>query len=42
MGGSRTADRRVNFAFEVDFSNGGGMQGQDLRIGCGGDDASCG
>lgn len=25
-------DRRVKFDFEVDFSNGGGMQGQDFRL----------
>jgi hypothetical protein len=42
VGGNRTVARRVNFAFEVDFSIGGGIQRQDLRIGCGGDDASCG
>ncbi|WP_212648269.1 cyclase family protein [Deinococcus hopiensis] len=27
-----TADRRVQFDFEVDFSNGGGLQGQDFRL----------
>jgi hypothetical protein len=25
-------DRRVKFDFEVDFSNGGGLQGQDFRL----------
>jgi hypothetical protein len=25
-------DKRVRFDFEVDFSNGGGLQGQDFRL----------
>jgi hypothetical protein len=25
-------DKRVKFDFEVDFSNGGGLQGQDFRL----------
>ena len=32
MGSGRNADRRVRFDFEVDFSNGGGIQGQDFRL----------
>jgi hypothetical protein len=32
VGDERTADRRVKFDFEVDFSNGGGLQGQDFRL----------
>ncbi|RJF93770.1 cyclase family protein [Sphingomonas cavernae] len=31
-------DRRVVFDFEVDFSNGGGVQGQDFRLDIDGDD----
>jgi arylformamidase len=31
-------DRRVSFDFEVDFSNGGGMQGQGFRLDIEGDD----
>jgi hypothetical protein len=27
-----TTDKRVKFDFEVDFSNGGGLQGQDFRL----------
>lgn len=34
------ADRRVVFDFEVDFSNGGGIQGQDFRLDIDGDDIS--
>jgi arylformamidase len=30
-------DKRVSFDFEVDFSNGGGMQGQGFRLDIGGD-----
>ena len=33
-------DRRVRFDFEVDFSNGGGIQGQDFRLDIEGDDIS--
>ena len=32
------SDRRVLFDFEVDFSNGGGIQGQDFRLDIEGDD----
>ena len=32
MGGSPSGDKRVRFDFEVDFSNGGGVQGQDFRL----------
>ncbi len=31
-------DKRVKFDFEVDFSNGGGIQGQDFRLDIDGDD----
>ena len=31
-------DRRVVFDFEVDFSNGGGIQGQEFRLDIEGDD----
>src|SRR5262245_50416147 len=31
-------DKRVCFDFEVDFSNGGGIQGQDFRLDIEGDD----
>ena len=33
-----TTDRRVKFDFEVDFSNGGGLQGQDFRLDIEGED----
>ncbi len=33
-------DKRVRFDFEVDFSNGGGIQGQDFRLDIEGDDIS--
>jgi hypothetical protein len=33
-------DHRVVFDFEVDFSNGGGLQGQDFRLDIDGDDIS--
>lgn len=29
---SAVAERRVVFDFEIDFSNGGGLQGQDFRL----------
>jgi hypothetical protein len=32
MGDKHAMDRRVKFDFEVDFSNGGGLQGQDFRL----------
>jgi len=33
-------DKRVKFDFEIDFSNGGGIQGQDFRLDIQGDDIS--
>jgi len=33
-------DKRVKFDFEIDFSNGGGIQGQDFRLDIEGDDIS--
>lgn len=33
-------DHRVKFDFEIDFSNGGGIQGQDFRLDIEGDDIS--
>jgi arylformamidase len=33
-------DYRVVFDFEVDFSNGGGLQGQDFRLDIDGEDIS--
>jgi hypothetical protein len=33
-------DRRVEFDFEVDFSNGGGLQGQGFRLDIDGDGIS--
>jgi hypothetical protein len=35
-----TTHRRVRFDFEVDFSNGGGLQGQDFRLDIEGEDIS--
>jgi arylformamidase len=35
-----TTDKRVKFDFEVDFSNGGGLQGQDFRLDIEGEDIS--
>ncbi len=32
MGNKHATDKRVKFDFEVDFSNGGGLQGQDFRL----------
>ena len=40
MGHEPTTDRRVKFDFEVDFSNGGGLQGQDFRLDIEGEDIS--
>ena len=31
-------DKRVVFDFEIDFTNGGGIQGQDFRLDIAGDD----
>ena len=33
-------DQRVKFDFEIDFTNGGGIQGQDFRLDIEGDDIS--
>jgi len=33
-------DKRVQFDFEVEFTNGGGIQGQDFRLDIEGDDIS--
>ena len=35
---ANTEDKRVMFDFEIDFSNGGGMQGQGFRLDIEGDD----
>ena len=35
-----TRDHRVQFDFEIDFSNGGGIQGQGFRLDIDGDDIS--
>jgi hypothetical protein len=40
VGDEPTRDRRVKFDFEVDFSNGGGLQGQDFRLDIEGEDIS--
>jgi hypothetical protein len=40
VGYEPTTDRRVKFDFEVDFSNGGGLQGQDFRLDIEGEDIS--
>ena len=40
MGDEPTTDRRVKFDFEVDFSNEGGLQGQDFRLDIEGEDIS--
>jgi hypothetical protein len=40
MGNEPAAQRRVKFDFEVDFSNGGGLQGQDFRLDIEGEDIS--
>lgn len=33
-------DKRVVFDFEIEFTNGGGIQGQDFRLDISGDDIS--
>jgi arylformamidase len=38
MGMSDADERRVQFDFEIDFANGGGVQGQGFRLDIGGDD----
>ena len=40
VGDEPTTDRRVKFDFEVDFSNGGGLQGQGFRLDIEGEDIS--
>ena len=40
MDDEHNIDRRVEFDFEVDFSNGGGLQGQDFRLDIEGEDIS--
>lgn len=35
-----SAQKRVVFDFEIDFSNGGGLQGQQFRLDIDGDDIS--
>jgi hypothetical protein len=40
MGDEHATPRRVKFDFEVDFSNGGGLQGQDFRLDIEGEDIS--
>ena len=37
---TNTPHRRVKFDFEVDFSNGGGLQGQGFRLDIEGEDIS--
>ncbi|TKC16369.1 cyclase [Robertmurraya kyonggiensis] len=33
-------DKRVQFDFEIEFTNGGGIQGQEFRLDINGDDIS--
>jgi arylformamidase len=40
VGNDPTMDRRVKFDFEVDFSNGGALQGQGFRLDLEGEDIS--
>jgi hypothetical protein len=40
MGDEHATQRRVKFDFEVHFSNGGGLQGQDFRLDIEGEDIS--
>ena len=40
MTGKHSGERRVVFDFQVEFLNGGGVQGQDFRLDVHGDDAS--
>jgi arylformamidase len=40
MDDQSTTERRVRFDFEVDFSNGGGLQGQGFRLDIEGEDIS--
>lgn len=39
-GGNGMTQKRVLFDFELDFTNGGGLQGQDFRLDIEGDDIS--
>lgn len=40
MSQAAIAQKRVVFDFEIDFSNGGGLQGQDFRLDIDGDGIS--
>lgn len=40
MSAVATTQKRVVFDFEIDFSNGGGLQGQEFRLDIEGDDIS--
>jgi hypothetical protein len=40
MSAVATVQKRVVFDFEVDFSNGGGLQGQEFRLDIEGDEIS--
>jgi arylformamidase len=40
MGDEHATHRRVKFDFELDFSNGGGLQGQGFRLDIEGEDIS--
>lgn len=40
MSAVATMQKRVVFDFEIDFSNGGGLQGQQFRLDIDGDDIS--
>jgi hypothetical protein len=40
VGNEHATDKRVKFDFEVDFSNGGGLQGQDFKLDIEGEDIS--
>lgn len=40
MSAVATMQKRVVFDFEIDFSNGGGLQGQEFRLDIDGDDIS--
>ena len=40
MNDAVSAQKRVLFDFEIDFSNGGGLQGQGFRLDIDGDDIS--
>lgn len=40
MKGGTLMDKRVLFDFEIEFTNGGGIQGQEFRLDIDGDDIS--